>query len=176
MNSDWVILEPVDRNYLPVPPDTPSHTVLLTNLANRVQPLIRYDLGDSIISKPDPCPCGRALPTIKVEGRKSDVLTLPSANGHLIKILPLALATIVEEAPGVSRFQILQTGDKSIEFRLEVKREADPEQVWYNLAKAVRVYLGGQGVGDVELRRSSKPPKPSPVSGKFQQIRVVAGD
>ena len=25
-----------------------SHTVLLTNLANLVQPLIRYDLGDSV--------------------------------------------------------------------------------------------------------------------------------
>ena len=176
LNSDWVILEPVDRNYLPVPPGTPSHTVLLTNLANRVQPLIRYDLGDSIISKPDPCPCGRQLAAIKVEGRKSDVLTLPSSNGHLIKILPLALATIVEETPGVSRFQILQTGDKSIEIRLEVKLGADPEQVWHNLVKAVRVYLGGQGVGEVEIRRSSEPPRPSPVSGKFQQIRVVAGN
>ena len=28
--------------------DTRSHSVLLTNLANRIQPLIRYDLGDAV--------------------------------------------------------------------------------------------------------------------------------
>ncbi len=176
VNSDWVILEPVDLNYQPVPPRTPSHTVLVTNLANRVQPLIRYDLGDSITSKPDPCPCGRRLPAIKVEGRKSDVLTLPSASGHLIKILPLALATIVEETPGLNRFQILQTGDNAIEFRLEVKENVQSERVWHDLAKTVRAYLSAQGVGDVELRHSSELPKPSPVSGKFLQIQVVAAN
>ncbi len=48
VNSDWYILEPVDEDYRPVAPDVGSHTVLITNLANRVQPLIRYDLGDRV--------------------------------------------------------------------------------------------------------------------------------
>lgn len=52
INSDWAILEPVDDNFRPTPPGAPSHTVLLTNLANRIQPIIRYDLGDSIIVRP----------------------------------------------------------------------------------------------------------------------------
>ena len=34
VNSDWAILEPVDADYRPAPPGEPSHTVLLTNLAN----------------------------------------------------------------------------------------------------------------------------------------------
>ena len=68
VNSDWVLLEPVDSDYRPTPPGEPSHTVLLTNLANRVQPIIRYDLGDSIIAKPEPCACGSRLPAIQVEG------------------------------------------------------------------------------------------------------------
>ena len=33
LNVDWYILEPVDRDFEPVPPDQPSHTVLITNLA-----------------------------------------------------------------------------------------------------------------------------------------------
>jgi phenylacetate-CoA ligase len=45
--TDWAILEPVDADFRPTPAGKPSHTVLLTNLANRVQPIIRYDLGDS---------------------------------------------------------------------------------------------------------------------------------
>ena len=43
VNSDWVILEPVEADYSPTPPGQASHTVLLTNLANRIQPIIRYD-------------------------------------------------------------------------------------------------------------------------------------
>ncbi len=62
VNADWVILEPVEADYSPTPPGRQSHTVLLTNLANRVQPIIRYDLGDSVTARPDPCPCGNPLP------------------------------------------------------------------------------------------------------------------
>lgn len=57
MNADWVLLEPVDERHRPTPPGVPSHTVLLTNLANRVQPLIRYDLGDSVTLLDRPCQC-----------------------------------------------------------------------------------------------------------------------
>ena len=48
LNEDWLILEPVDEHQRPVPPGQPSCSVLLTNLANTVQPLIRYDLGDQV--------------------------------------------------------------------------------------------------------------------------------
>lgn len=75
VNSDWVVCEPVDAEYWRVPPGTQSHTVLLSNLANRVQPILRYDLGDSIVQRPDPCPCGNPLPAIRVQGRAADVLT-----------------------------------------------------------------------------------------------------
>ncbi|MEO2092267.1 MAG: phenylacetate--CoA ligase family protein, partial [Gemmataceae bacterium] len=54
VNSDWAVLEPVDADYRPVPPGEQSHTVLLSNLANRVQPVLRYDLGDSVVMRPDP--------------------------------------------------------------------------------------------------------------------------
>lgn len=55
VSSDWAILEPVEEDFAPTPAGTPSHTVLLTNLANRIQPIVRYDLGDSVLVKPDPC-------------------------------------------------------------------------------------------------------------------------
>ena len=54
VNADWVMLEPVDAEYRPVPPGQSSHTVLLSNFANRVQPVLRYDLGDGIAQWPDP--------------------------------------------------------------------------------------------------------------------------
>ena len=48
VNADWVILEPVDRDYRPTPPGHPSHSVPAHQPPNRIQPVIRYDLGDSV--------------------------------------------------------------------------------------------------------------------------------
>jgi phenylacetate-coenzyme A ligase PaaK-like adenylate-forming protein len=72
LNADWLVLEPVDASFRPVPPGRASYTTLLTNLANRVQPIVRYDLGDSVTEIPGPCPCGSPLPPIQVEGRRDD--------------------------------------------------------------------------------------------------------
>ncbi len=110
VNADWVILEPIDRDGRPTPPGEPSHSVLLSNLANRVQPVLRYDLGDSIVVKPEPCPCGNPLPAIQVEGRRDDILALTARDGTTVRLLPLALSTVVEEAADVHRFQIVQDG------------------------------------------------------------------
>ena len=78
VNSDWVILEPVTADHQPVPAGELSDTVLITNLANRIQPILRYDLGDSVLQRLDPCPCGDPRPAIRVQGRAADLLTFPT--------------------------------------------------------------------------------------------------
>lgn len=75
VNADWNIVEPVDDAFRPVPAGELSHTVLVTNLANRVQPLIRYNLGDRVQLDAGPCTCGSPFPTLRVEGRSGDVLS-----------------------------------------------------------------------------------------------------
>ena len=62
VNADWYILEPVDANYQPVPAGVTSHTVLVTNLVNRVQPIIRYDLGDRVTLADVSVPVRQSLP------------------------------------------------------------------------------------------------------------------
>ena len=64
--NEGVVLEPVGADYRPTPPGEPSHTVLVSNLANRVQPILRYDLGDSVCGLPHACPCKDPLPTIRL--------------------------------------------------------------------------------------------------------------
>jgi phenylacetate-coenzyme A ligase PaaK-like adenylate-forming protein len=96
VNSDWVILEPVEADYSPTPPGQASHTVLLSNLANRIQPIIRYDLGDTVTARADPCPCGNPLPTIRVQGRRDDVLQLEASDGRTVRILPLAVGSVAD--------------------------------------------------------------------------------
>jgi len=81
VNSDWYLLEPVDEHDRPVPPGQLSYAVLVTNLASRVQPLIRYKMGDRVTISPDACPCGSPFPVIRVIGRTDEILTFPIPAG-----------------------------------------------------------------------------------------------
>ncbi|MGE5221344.1 MAG: phenylacetate--CoA ligase family protein [Omnitrophica WOR_2 bacterium] len=130
LNADWLVLEPVDVHYQPVAPGQPSHTVLLTNLANCVQPIIRYDLGDRVMLKPDPCPCGSLLPAIRVEGRKDDVLSFQTPGGKQVQLLPMAVETVIETTAGVGRYQLIQTGPSEVKIRLEVAPGKEAPLVW----------------------------------------------
>ena len=67
VNADWALLEPVNADGTPTPPGEQSHSVLVSNLANRVQPILRYNLGDSVIQRPDRCPCGDHLGLLHVQ-------------------------------------------------------------------------------------------------------------
>jgi phenylacetate-CoA ligase len=171
VNADWVILEPVDEAYQPVPPGQPSHTVLVTNLANRVQPIIRYDLGDSVTVLAEPCPCGSPLPTIQVEGRTDEILAFPLADGQTIHLLPLALCTVVEETPGVRRCQLIQTGPAALTVRLEAVTAGEADAVWQAVQQRLRTYLASQGLATVTIERASEPPQRNPRSGKFRHVR-----
>jgi len=172
LNSDWVMLEPVNRDYRPVAPGETSHTALLTNLVNRVQPIIRYDLGDSIAFDPEPCDCGAPFPVLRVDGRSDDVLAFAAAGGERVELLPLALTTVVEEHGGAHQFQILQAAPAALSVRLEVPRGTSPVPVWRKVERALRAYLDAQGLPAVALRFQPGPLVRSEASGKLR--RVVA--
>ncbi len=172
VNDDWVVLEPVDRDYLPVPPGETSHTVLLTNLANRVQPVIRYDLGDSVIAKLEPCACGSPLPAIRTEGRHDDVLAFTAADGRTVSVLPLALTTIVEDAANVHRFQLVQQAPDRLALRLDPCDANRRKIAWHAAAKALHRYLAAQSLANVEIALDRSPPVADPHSGKLREVIV----
>ncbi len=49
----------------PVPAGRLSDDVLITYLANRIQPIIRYRMGDRVAMDADPCICGSPFPSIQ---------------------------------------------------------------------------------------------------------------
>ena len=96
----------VDDDGDPVPPGEVGSRLLLTNLFNRVQPLIRFEIADMVSLDPEPCRCGRALMRLRsLEGRAEDVLHLRGVAMH-----PLQFA-IVTADPDVREFQVVQQGD-----------------------------------------------------------------
>jgi phenylacetate-CoA ligase len=75
VSPDFGILEIVDDNGEPAPPGTLGR-ILCTGLANRTQPLIRYEIGDLAAWSRETCPCGRShLPVLDpVIGRLEDIV------------------------------------------------------------------------------------------------------
>ena len=172
VNTDWIIFEPVDEYYQPVPPGKQSHSVLITNLANRIQPLIRYELTDRVIMSLEPCKCGRPFPVIQVEGRTDDILKFSATNGQIVNILPLALKTIVEEIPGVKRFQLIQTASDQLTVRLEMDEDNSRDQVWKNVREALLDYFATQGLITISIEKSDELPQRHPKSGKYQHVGI----
>jgi len=170
VNADWVVLEPVDDRYQPVAPGQESHSVLLTNLANRSQPLIRYDLGDSITVRADPCECGNRLPAIRVHGRADDVLKLEVGDGTAVRLVPLVLTTVLEEGAGLYDFQLVQCAPCALRLHLgeRERAKADPAR------SALRVFLDCQGLQDVRIDLDEGPPRREGPGAKLR--RIVLGN
>lgn len=170
VNADWVVLEPVQADYTPTPPGIASHTVLLTNLANHVQPLIRYDLGDSVFARAGPCPCGSPFPAIRVQGRCDDVLRLSGADGRTVSLPPLAVGSVLDQTPGVIRSQLVQTGERSLRLRLDLLPGTAEHAVWQEATARLTAYLSAQGATDISVTRACEAPQRSATSGKFRQV------
>jgi len=166
VNADWVVLEPVDERFEPVPPGVPSHTVLLTNLANRAQPLIRYDLGDSITVRPEPCPCGNPLPAIRIQGRGDDLLELHDERAGAVRLLPLVLTTVLEEGVALYDFQLLQVGPRTLRLRLGA-HEHDKS---LRARQALRAFLDSQGLQGTHIELDEAPPQRDGAGGKLRRI------
>jgi phenylacetate-coenzyme A ligase PaaK-like adenylate-forming protein len=172
VNSDWYIVEPVDEHHQPMRPGQLSHDVLVTNLANRIQPIIRYPLGDRVAICPEICSCGSPFPTIEVIGRTDDVLLYYGPQGQSVRILPLAIATVAEQTPGVATCQLIQRGPTNLTVRFTAKSLREEPEVWDALRKRLGAHLAEQGATDVTIEKVAEPPQLHPTSGKFRQVYV----
>ena len=103
------IIEVVGDEGNPVTPGEPGSKVLLTNLVNTVQPLIRYELTDSVVLGEGPDPGGRPYDLImRVDGRSDDILTLPAVAGGHVRVHPFRLRSPFVRLPEVRQYQIVQ--------------------------------------------------------------------
>ena len=162
INEDWVILEPVDREGRPVAPGVRSDRVFITNLSNRIQPFIRYELTDRVIVHEEPCLCGRTTRWLEIEGRTDDILTFSGG----VSVAPMSFYKVLEEVPKVRRFQLVQRSPEALELRLA----ADDRGAAFQTAKGeLRSFFESKGLS-VEILLSDELPQADPVSGKFKHV------
>ena len=173
VNADWVMLEPVDQQYRPVSPGVESHTVLVSNLANRVQPILRYDIGDRVLVRPDRCPCGNPLPAIRVQGRTADMLTFKARQGEDVSIP--ALMFEIADTEGVEQFQIVQTAATTLRVRLRLVPGAESERVWQTALGEITHVLKERNLEHITVERAEEPPEQS-AGGKYREIMPMRND
>ena len=169
LNSDWAIVESVDAHGRPVPDGHPGHSCLLTNLINRVQPLIRYDLGDRVTITSGPCACGSTLPVIEVHGRSDETLCLGRESRHSVEVLPLALCTVIEEEAGLFDFQVVQCGPRDLLLRTGLTG-SHADASLRRACDAIRGFLARQGADEINIQCQSGVHWRRGRSGKVQRI------
>jgi phenylacetate-CoA ligase len=100
--SDMCLAELVDQDNRPVPDGTPSAKVLVTNLYNHTQPLIRYELTDRFTRHPAGPGSGCLRAT--VEGRADDTFCYGT-----VAVDPLVIRSVMVRTPAALEYQVRQT-------------------------------------------------------------------
>jgi phenylacetate-CoA ligase len=167
--EDLSIVEVVDESNQPVPPGTFGAKVLLTVLWSRTQPLIRYELGDSLRLSAHLCPDGRLTRVIDaIQGRTEDTLQLPGVAGANVAIHPNVIHNVLDGAP-VGGWQVVQESDH---LRVLV---AEPQPGFEAAALGERLYLGliAQGALSTLVVVEQVLAIPRTSNGKAQLIRAL---
>ncbi len=142
--NDWHCFEVVDDDMRPVGPGQ-SGKLLLTNLYNYTQPLIRYRLHDELVFDEKECGCGCAFPLIKsIAGRQEDFLWFDKGDGTEECIHPIVIVEFF--VPGLEKWQVIQA-EKNVLLMKAVIR-GDEDAIVHAIRRRMDEILKGKGLRD----------------------------
>jgi phenylacetate-CoA ligase len=108
LHDDLYVVEPVDATGSAVAVGERSAGILLTNLANPLLPLLRYEISDEVTLLDGPCPCGSALRRVDdVQGRLEEGFRYP--DGTVVH--PHVFRTRLAAEGGVVEYRVHQRAD-----------------------------------------------------------------
>lgn len=161
VTAEDVIVELIGSDDRPVADGEPGE-IVVTHLATRDFPFVRYRTGDIAVAGTQPCACGRTLPTLReIQGRSTDFVV--AADGTVMH--GLALIYIVRDLPGVQSFRIEQESLHHTRLRMVVSDGFDRTQRT-SIEEGFRRRLGADVRIDVEFVDRIAPER----SGKFRYV------
>lgn len=163
--EDLAIAEVVDEHYRHVPSGEYGAKILITTLFSRTQPLIRYELNDSVRVNVADHACGLPFMVLDtIQGRVEDVLHLPAMTGGQMAVQPLVFNRVMDIVP-ISGWQIVQQSDNGLVVLLtgvndNRRDESLVEQLTRSLAEqgARAPYIHVKRVDTIPLTASGKRP------------------
>ncbi|MAT66072.1 MAG: capsule biosynthesis protein CapK [Gammaproteobacteria bacterium] len=161
ITAEDIIVETVDANGAPVPPGAAGE-IVVTHLATRDFPFIRYRTGDVAVLGSAACSCGRGLPLLEeIQGRTTDFIV--ARDGTVMH--GLALIYEVRDRPGVQAFKIVQESLDLTRVLLVTDAGFDPGAIGQIKAAF------GQRLGEgVEIRVDQVDSIPPERSGKYRYV------
>lgn len=166
--DDLLIVETVDDNYQPVAPDVYGTKLLVTTLFSRTQPLIRYEMNDSVMLSDQGSTGELPFRTIEgIQGRTEDILYLPGLAGGEIAFQPLVFNRVMDIV-SASGWQVLQEAN-NLTILLSGTSESFSDSALIN---RLTEELTAQGVRipPIQVQRVSAIPKS--VAGKAPLIKA----
>jgi putative adenylate-forming enzyme len=173
--EDLAVVEVVDERNQPVPPGTPGFKVLVTNLVNRTQPLIRYELSDSVVLADGPDPSGLPYRRIaRVDGRSDDILHFAGAGGGEIRVHPYRLREPFAALSDVRQYQVVHD-DEGLLVRVVLKPSA-PRDTPGRVRAAVLEALEAAGAlaPPLDIQPVETIERESGHAAKFKLIKALA--
>ena len=144
--EDLVIFESVDDDNRPVPDGTSGRKLLITTLANSVQPLIRYELTDLLAITDKACSCGLPYARItSLSGRREELLALPGIDGGMREVPAIYLSSPLVKVPFLKQFQLVLRQDE-LEARIVVADPAGAEEAKKRAHAEISKVLENRGV------------------------------
>lgn len=140
LNVDHLVVEFIRDDGVEAAPGEEG-AIVLTDLANRGMPLIRYRVEDMGVPSSQRCVCGRGLPLMeRVTGRQADFLKRP--DGSLVAGVSLVERTLTG-IPGIEQMQLIQ--DEICRVCVKVVKDSRFNQVAENkLRYELQAALGGE--------------------------------
>lgn len=153
LNEDLVYVELYDEEGNLVEDENKVATrMIVTNLVNYAQPLIRYEMNDLIRLK-STCSCGSKFRVVdEIIGRKDDILYFYDSNYQLIHLFPdLFVRWIISESDDINEFIVINHQVGHLEILLDVKEECDQANLKQSLETRIMNELSEFKVLDYNL-------------------------
>ncbi len=170
VNADLAILEVVDEQNRPVPPGVEGSKVLLTNLYNRTQPIIRYEVDDRLTMSDVPCSCGSPFQRIaKISGRSKDLLWIEE--GGVKREVPYyVFLAPLHHVLDLAEHQIVQTGPRS--FLIRAVPLSGKQLSTDYIRKLVMEHVRSEGLENtIDISIEIVPDIPRGPSGKVSRVK-----
>ena len=159
IHPEYGICEIVDDDYNEVKPGEMGQ-LICTGFLNKIMPLPRYAIGDTVGKGDQSCECGRYFPTItKIHGRKDDIIITP--DGRRVG----RLDPIFKGLTSVKMAQIIQKKINEVEILL-IPGIAYTEQDGSVLKGELQKRVGSKMEINISLVKNI----PRTKSGKFRSV------
>jgi phenylacetate-CoA ligase len=171
--EDMTIVENVDEEGRPMPDGECGSRLLVTNLYNRVLPLIRFEISDVATISSEVCECGRRSRRMTtLLGRADDILYLPGARGK-VAVHPLQFDVVTADR-AVREFQIVQQGPRLL-LRVVLRDGTVVPEASHRLRARVSERLAMLGVDDTIVAVEPCDGIPRVGGGKLQMVVADRG-